>query len=110
VLLTIAAFASGLWFLVAPEGGPGTELTIPTPGASEASAPSADEAGRININAATAEELADALPGIGPVLSERIVAYREENGPFSRTDQLMSVDGIGPVTYDRVRERVSVGK
>ncbi len=112
-LLTVAAFAGGLWLLVAPGGGPRMELTIPTPeppavtGSSTDSTPPTDV---IDINLATARELADGLAGIGPVLSERIVAYREENGPFVRTDQLMGVDGVGPITYDRIRELVTVGE
>ena len=53
----------------------------------------------LDMNAATAMEL-DELPGIGPVLAERIVAWREENGPFAGPDDLMAVEGIGPATYE----------
>ncbi len=49
---------------------------------------------RININTATLAQL-DSLPGIGPVLAQRIVDYREENGPFTAVGELMYVDGIG---------------
>ncbi len=59
--------------------------------------PPAEEAARglIDVNTAQALELAD-LPGIGPVLAERIVAYRAENGPFAVPEDLLDVSGIGP--------------
>ena len=49
---------------------------------------------KINLNTATADELT-ALPGIGATLAERIVAYREENGPFRTEEELTRVSGIG---------------
>ena len=52
------------------------------------------EAEPLDLNRATVEEL-DALPGIGEVLAGRIVAYREENGPFESVEELMEVSGIG---------------
>ncbi len=48
----------------------------------------------VNLNTATAEELT-ALPGIGEELARRIVAYREENGPFGSEEDLTKVSGIG---------------
>ena len=54
----------------------------------------APEASLVNINTATEEEL-DTLPGIGEELARRIVAYREENGPFATTEELINVKGIG---------------
>lgn len=50
--------------------------------------------GLININTATQAQL-ETLPGIGPVLAQRILAYREENGPFTAISQLTLVSGIG---------------
>lgn len=64
-------------------------------------------AGKLNVNRATAEELEE-LPGIGPALAARIIAYREENGPFARVDDLVRVSGIGPKTIDRFRDLVTV--
>lgn len=66
-------------------------------------APSASPDGLIDINAASAVELAD-IPGIGPVLAERIIAYRAANGAFSRPEDLLAVKGIG----DKVLARISV--
>ncbi len=49
---------------------------------------------RININTASAQIL-DTLPGIGPVLAQRIVDYRQKNGPFMEVADLSKVEGIG---------------
>jgi competence protein ComEA len=58
-------------------------------------------AGPINVNRADAAAL-DQLPGIGPVLAERIVADRAENGPFARVEDLERVPGIGPALVARL--------
>ena len=52
------------------------------------------EMGKIEINTASAAELTD-LPGVGPALSQRIIEYREEHGPFADLDELIHVRGIG---------------
>ena len=51
--------------------------------------------GTININTASAEEL-DELPGVGPVIAQRIIEYREQNGPYESLYDLYAVKGIGP--------------
>ena len=58
--------------------------------------------GRVDVNTASAEML-QSLPGIGPVLAERILESRQEEGPFRRPEDLLRVKGIGPVVLDRVR-------
>jgi competence ComEA-like helix-hairpin-helix protein len=97
----LAALAGALWVFALPHP-PGYELTFTPPSASSQPA----EAGLVDINAATAAEL-EALPGIGPVLAARIIAHREANGPFARTDGLLAVDGIGPATYEGLRALVT---
>lgn len=62
----------------------------------------------LNINTATATELADQLPGIGPVKAQAIVAYREANGPFARVEDIVNVSGIGPATLAKLRPFISV--
>jgi competence protein ComEA len=64
-------------------------------------------AGRVDLNTAAAGEL-DALPGIGPVLAQRIVDYRTRNGPFRTVDQLDDVPGIGPAIAAELAELVGV--
>lgn len=61
----------------------------------------------ININTADAEDLT-ALPSIGDVLAERIVAYRTENGPFEIIDDIMKVSGIGQKKFETISELICV--
>ncbi len=63
---------------------------------------------RLDLNRASAAEL-DALPGIGPVLAERIVTYRRQVGGFGSVEELLAVRGIGPRLFDRLRPRVTTG-
>ena len=62
---------------------------------------------RINLNTAQAIEL-ETLPGIGAVLAERIIRFREENGGFLSTEQLMDVEGIGEVKYQELKDLIYV--
>jgi len=62
----------------------------------------------VNINTASAEVLSDALNGVGLVKAQAIVAYRQDNGPFARPDDLEKVKGIGVATVDRNRTRIIV--
>ena len=59
----------------------------------------------VNINTAGAEAL-QRLTGVGPVLAERIVAYRTEHGPFAVPEDLLSVSGIGESTLAGFREEI----
>jgi competence protein ComEA len=63
--------------------------------------------GLVDVNRATAGEL-EQLPGIGPVLAERIVAWREDTGPFASVDDLAAVPGIGPATLEELRDSATV--
>ena len=62
---------------------------------------------KLNINTATAEELTK-LPGIGTVLSQAIVEYREENGNFSSIEDIMKVSGIGEGRFAALEEYICV--
>ncbi|HEX9594012.1 MAG TPA: helix-hairpin-helix domain-containing protein [bacterium] len=61
----------------------------------------------ININTAPAEELQE-LPGIGPVLAERVVQYRQEHGPFKNVDQIKEVKGVGEALFEKVKDRLTL--
>ena len=50
------------------------------------------------------------LPGIGPALAERIIAYRTEHGPFRTVEELLEVKGIGEATLEKLRQEVTVGE
>ena len=61
----------------------------------------------IDINTATVSML-DALPGIGPVLAQRIVDYREANGNFTALSQLTNVEGIGSKRLEEILELITI--
>ena len=66
-----------------------------------------ETAGKIDLNHADAKTLQQ-LPGIGPKRAEAIVRYREENGLFAATDEVMKVPGIGEELYEQIKDLVTV--
>jgi len=50
----------------------------------------------------------EALPGIGEALAQRIADYRSENGPFRRIEDLLKVEGIGPATFEKIKDYITV--
>ncbi len=112
-LLALVSLAGGVWLIVSPGPSPGVEITRPAPTATALAAPESaasepEQTELTDLNTATASELT-ALPGIGEVLAARIVEHRNANGPFVRLDQLMAIQGIGPITYERIRPLVRLG-
>ena len=63
---------------------------------------------KVNINSASANTLA-IFPGIGETLAERIVAYREEHGPYQSIEDLLNVEGIGENKLNLIRNYIIVG-
>ena len=61
----------------------------------------------VDLNTATAQDF-DALPGIGPVLADKIVSWRTEHGRFASVDQLREVGGIGESKYQALKAKVRV--
>lgn len=64
-------------------------------------------AGLVSLNSATAEEL-DTLPGIGPSTAAQIIAYRDQNGPFTTLEAIMDVPGIGPAKFEAIKELITL--
>ena len=62
----------------------------------------------VNINTADLAQL-QTLPGIGPVLAQRILDYRQENGPFSTLSELTNVSGIGEKTLEGILDHATIG-
>jgi competence protein ComEA len=63
---------------------------------------------RVDLNRASREDL-ESLPGVGPVMAERILKLRQELGRFRTLEELRSVRGIGPATIERIRSVVFIG-
>ena len=62
----------------------------------------------VDINTASLEQL-DTLPQIGPITAQSIIDYRMANGPFKTVENLLEVDGIGQVTFDKIKGLITVG-
>lgn len=85
----------------------GQQITVPGPGGDPAAPDSGDVGEKVHLNLASAADL-DALPGVGPVIADRIVSYREENGPFQSVEDLLDVPGIGEAKLADLRDHVQV--
>lgn len=84
----------------------GEQIVVPAVGeVAAASGTTAD--GRVNLNTADAAAL-DTLPRIGPALAERILAWREKNGPFASVEDLLDVPGIGDAILEGLRDLVTM--
>ena len=66
-----------------------------------------ERARRVDVNTAPVAEL-ERLPRVGPGLARRIVAYRQTHGPFGAPEDLRQVKGIGPATYEAIRNDITV--
>jgi competence protein ComEA len=78
------------------------EESLPVEPPSAQSAPG----GKVNINTADLKTL-ESLPGIGPVMAQRIVDYRQAHGPFANIEDVMEVSGIGPSTFEKMRALIT---
>jgi len=80
---------------------------LPTPVPHVESTSQSTTAHTTNINTASSSEL-EALPGIGPVLAQRILEYRSANGPFVSIEQIKDVKGIGDHTFENIKDMITV--
>ncbi len=114
VTLALVAFFTGFFL----RGRLGHEILVEVeradPAASQAETVRAAEKtpafddGRLDLNVATQAEL-ETLPGIGPVLSERILQYRETHDGFGAVSELLNVEGVGEKIYQKIVDDVKVG-
>ncbi len=74
-----------------------------------AAATFAEDSGKININTASVEQLSD-ITGIGPVIAQRIVDYRENNGGFSTVEEIVNVRGIGEKTFAKIKNYITADR
>ncbi|MER5458501.1 ComEA family DNA-binding protein [Micromonospora sp. NPDC002389] len=90
-------------------GVPAPTPAAPAPGAAApgAAVPGAEPGGRVNLNTATLAQL-DALPGVGPVLAQRIIEHRDQRGGFRAVSDLRQVNGIGDARYEELKDLVTV--
>jgi competence protein ComEA len=129
VVLALIAAGYGAWSLynaglaeevaeaeVAAESADGTPaVQAPASGTPNnlgtAASESADPASPFPVDLNTADTYTlQRLPNIGPVLADRIIAWRTDHGGFSNTDELLEIEGIGQATYEKLRELVVVGE
>ena len=91
--------------LAAPVQG-GEQIYVAGPDSAEGDLVTSGDA-RVAVNRASASDL-ESLPGVGPVLAERIVAYRDEHGAFQTVEDLLDVPGIGESKLASIRDLVRI--
>ena len=82
-----------------------TLLPTPTPTPTPTFSP---QSSKININTANKTDLM-ILKGIKDVKSDAVIQYRESHGPFDKIEDIMNVSGIGPATFDGIKDQITVG-
>lgn len=113
VTLLVLAFTLG-FFLGRIPGRPAVTLSpLPTQARqdrTETAAPGTEAAPSFPLDINTADRYAlTALPGIGDALAGRIIRYREEHGSFSRPEELLNVEGIGPGKLEAILDYITAG-
>lgn len=108
--LMLGAFLAGMFIGRNIAGGSIQTTVLNTPGTSQSAAPasSVPSQDKVNINTATLEELMT-LEGIGQTYAQRIIDYREANGPFTDIKQIKNVSGIGDKRYEAIKDFITIG-
>ena len=114
VILTLicCTFAGGFFLGRGTTSSPISVSVIPTAtmsaGPTTESSAAPTDGFPIDINTATAEDFS-MLPGIGETLANRIVSYREDNGPFQTLADLLNVEGIGEKKLESILDYITIG-
>lgn len=66
-----------------------------------------EQSEKININTASAEDL-DNITGVGPAYAKNIIDYRDANGPFQKIEDIVNVKGIGPKTFEKMKDEITI--
>ena len=112
VIATVAAVLAAVVLLARQDDNAPILIIPPQEAPAQAAAPGssptqAQSEGLIDLNLASAR-LLDTLPGIGPALAQAIIDYRENVHPFQSVAEVQEVPKIGPVTYENIRDLVTV--
>jgi competence protein ComEA len=83
----------------------GEQIVVPRPGEAPVMSAEGSTGGPLSLSRADQATL-ETLPRVGPATAQRIIAWREKNGPFVSVDDLLAVSGIGPATLEGLRDRV----
>ena len=100
----VAALMLGLWTAHLVPAAASRVLSQPAGAGLALPAPAMPQ-GAVAVNEAGADELDD-LPGVGPVIAQRIIEEREKNGPFFFPEDLLNVKGIGEKTLDKLLSHI----
>ncbi len=109
LLLAVAALflaALALLYIRASAAAEGADYTI-TAARQAREEVTPEASGPVDINTADLDQL-QTLRGIGPALAQRIIDFREENGPFRSVEDLLQVKGIGEATLEKFRDDIAV--
>lgn len=109
--LLLAAFLLGMFIGRNAAGGPIQTAVLTTQGsqiAPTSSVPVASQGSKVNINTASLQELMS-LDGIGETYAQRIIDYRNANGPFTDISQIKNVSGIGEKRFEGIKDFITVG-
>ena len=88
------------------------EITLtPAPMPSSISTPtstsSPEQSAKINVNTADKQEL-EKITGVGPIIAQRIIDYRQSNGPFQTIEDIKKVNGIGNKTFEKMKNEIAI--
>jgi len=103
MIMGVVVLCVGVFFLSSIYANAGMKENLGTMAGKAASAAQQ----LLDINTATAEQLQQ-LPGIGEKIADRIVKYRKENGPFSKAEGLLNVEGIGEKKLEKIKPLIEV--